>query len=210
MFGISRQQMTGRRKRVGVNKRFPMRVNAFFRLNDIFYRGFDIGRAVSRAEVEAAIGRARGRADLSKRGYLVSQGKAPVFNAWLEEQVDWNFEKFYYQVGLFSSEGAPAPEGYLLTQRACTDGVLIQHFAPVSGLTLSRLAKLAADPSLSVYDLHFVKSELVDRLSGVFPRLLEADRTIGFFEFTPTMKSHVGYYKEEFGLDISRSFLMVE
>lgn len=209
MFGISRQQMTRRRKGVGLNQRFLMQVKAFFRLNGIFYRGFGIGRAVTRTEVEAAIGRARGRADLSKRGYLVTQGQVVVFNAWLEETVDWNFEKFYYQVGLVSSEGVPAPEGYLLTQRSGTDGGLIQHFAPVSGLALSRLALLVADPSLGVYDLHFVKPEVVDRLSEVFPRLLEADRTIGFFELTPTMKSHVGYYKEEFGLDISPSFLMV-
>lgn len=186
-----------------------IQVKAFFRLTDIFYRGFDIMSAVSRSEVEAAIGRAKGRADLSKRAYLVTQGNVSVFNSWLEEKVDWNFEKFYYQVGLFSAEGLPAPEGYLLTQRSCTDGALIQHFASVSGLTLSRLAKLVADPSLSVYDLHFLKSEVVDRLRDVFPQLLETGRKIGFFELTPIMKSHVEYYKEEFGLDISDSFLMV-
>jgi hypothetical protein len=45
-------------------------------------------------------------------------------------------------------------------------------------------------------------------LSDVFPQLLEADRKLGFFELTPTMKSHVEYYKEEFGLDISHSFLI--
>jgi hypothetical protein len=185
-----------------------MQVKAFFRLTDIFYRGVDIMSTVSCSEVEAVIGRARGRADLSKRTYLVTQGNVSVFKSWLEEVVDWNFEKFYYQVGLFSSEGLPAPEGYLLTQRSCSDGALIRHFASVSGLTLSRLAKLVADPSLNMYDLHFLKSEVVDRLSDVFPQLLEADRKLGFFELTPTMKSHVEYYKEEFGLDISHSFLI--
>jgi len=174
-----------------------MQVKAFFRLTDIFYRGVDIMSTVSCSEVEAVIGRARGRADLSKRTYLVTQGNVSVFKS-----------KFYYQVGLFSSEGLPAPEGYLLTQRSCSDGALIRHFASVSGLTLSRLAKLVADPSLNMYDLHFLKSEVVDRLSDVFPQLLEADRKLGFFELTPTMKSHVEYYKEEFGLDISHSFLI--
>ena len=126
-------------------------VRSFFLQGGLHYRTYPMNAAVKAEDIEVLLSRARGRADLNRRSYLVSKSLSDRLAEMLDVAVEWDFDRFFYQVGIFQTADDVVPEGFLLTCRSNVDGAVIRHFAAANTFRLSSLLPLTDKKELANY-----------------------------------------------------------
>lgn len=70
-------------------------IRAFFLNGGLLYRTFLILNEIKKHEIEALLGRARGKADLAKRSYSISQSLSRKISEKTHTKLEWNFDNFF-------------------------------------------------------------------------------------------------------------------
>ena len=161
--------------------------------------------AVKAEGIEVLLGRARGRADLNRRSYSVSKSLSDRLSEMLDVAVEWEFDRFFYQVGIFQAADDVVPEGFLLTCRSNVDGSVIRHFAAVNPFRISALLPLTDKRTLAKYQSIYLGDSISPDVAPIFAGLKQLNPKKAFFELTPILRSHADFYRLKYGLNLSKS-----
>jgi hypothetical protein len=175
-------------------------IRAFFLNSGLLYRTFLILDEITKDEIEVLLGRARGKADITKRAYAISKSVSRKLSEKISEKIEWNFDNFFYQVGVFEKTSEIQPDGFLLTCRSKVDGRKMHQFAARKAFCVSALTQLASKKELSEYDNIYLGSTLPDEAFALFTGLEKSNMEEFFFELTPILRAHEEFYEKNMGL----------
>ena len=175
-------------------------IYAFFQNSQYQYRSFQLRDGIDTVDVESLISRAKGKANLRRRFYAISKPLANALNKMTDETIEWDFQKYFYQIGLVRDSGA-IPDGFLLAQLSAFDGTEIRVVAAENPYDIEPLKQFIDLKKLLNYDRIFLSEDVFQHVRSVFPSMEDSSFTGSFFELIPMLRGHADYYRKNHKLN---------